>query len=40
MFTEQKPLAAATRGSIRLGISPDVRSLGGFFFVNINKLGK
>jgi hypothetical protein len=36
MFTNQKPLAAATSGSIHLRMSPDVRSLGGSSSANIN----
>jgi hypothetical protein len=36
MFTNQRPLAAATRNSIRLRIRPDGRSVGGFSCANIN----
>ncbi len=38
MVTNQKPLAAATRGSIRLRMSPVSRSDGGFSCANINRL--
>jgi hypothetical protein len=37
MFTNQKPLAAAIRASIRLRMSPNVRSLGGSSCANINR---
>jgi hypothetical protein len=37
MFTNQEPLAAATRGSIRLQMSPDGRPVGGLSCANINK---